>query len=182
MPLGFTALSTALASTSNTATYAGNAGTPAAGELLICFVIASGNTTGNLTGTFTWNLLTQFTRPASDQIYVFWAYASSATSVTPTFNSTSGNATGCIISAVRVTGAEGQTQPYLRQFKTLTNTNTNPAVTMDSAILTGNGCLAFATNIVNSTTQWTAPASWTELSEVAYNTPTNSGQTCFRVL
>jgi len=183
MPLAFTALAAATASTTNAATYAGTAGTPVAGDLLICFVMASGNTAGTMSGTFTWTRLTSFTKnTGADTIYIFWAYAATATSTTPTFNSSSGNCTGCIISCVRVTGGEGVRQPYLRQISPpTTSAVVNPVVTFNAAPLTGNGCLAFATNGVNSATQWTAPTSWTELHEVAYGTPANSGQTCYRV-
>ena len=176
MALAFTALAAATASTSNTATYAGTAGTPVAGDLLVCFVSCSGNTSGSMSGTFTWTLLTSIVR-GSDTIYVFWAYASTATSTTPTFTSSSGNATGCIISCVRVTGGEGTVTPYLRQLKTALSSNANPSITMDAAILTGNGILTFATNVVNSTTQWTAPTGLTQISQVSYATPNNSGQT-----
>lgn len=180
MALAFTALSTALASTSNASSYAGNAGTPAAGDLLICFVLCSGQSvSGTLAGTFTWNLLYSFTKnSAADIIDVFWAYAATATSTTPTYTvGGPGNGSGAIISAMRVTGAEGQVQPYIRQFNTATGTGANPALAMDTAILTGNGVLGFATNGTNSATQWTAPTSFTEVSEVAYNSPANSGET-----
>lgn len=182
MALAFTALAAATASTTNTASYAGTAGTPVAGDLLICFVMASGNTSGTMSGTWTWRLLTSFTKnTGADTIYIFWAYAATATSTTPTFASGSGNATGCIISCVRVTGGEGVQQPYLRQISPpTTSAIANPSVVFNAAPLTGNGILAFATNGVNSSTQWTAPTSWTEISEVTYATPANSGQTCFR--
>lgn len=182
MPLAFTALAAASATTTNASSYNSNAGTPAAGDLLICFVLASGNTNGSLSGTFTWTRLTSFTKNSgADTIYIFWAYAATATNTTITFTSSSGNCTGCIISCVRVTGGEGVRQPYLRQISPpTTSAVVNPVVTFNTAPLTGNGCLAFATNGVNSTTQWTAPTSWTEVSEVAYGTPNNSAQTCFR--
>lgn len=178
MPLAFTQLSAASASTSNTATYAGNAGTPVAGDMLICFVTASGNNSGSLTGTFTWNLLTSLAR-GTDTIYVFWAYAATATSTTPTFNSSSGNATGSIISAVRIAGGTGTGTLHLRQFKISLTSNANPAIAMDNAILTGNGVLVYASNVLSSTTQWTAPTGFTQISQVGYSTPTNSGQTAF---
>lgn len=38
-----------------------------------------------------------------------------------------------------------------------------------------------ALNSTNSSTQWTAPTSWTEAHEVAYNTPASSLETCYRV-
>lgn len=178
MALAFTALAAASQSTSNIASYAGTVGTPVVGDLLICFVSCSGNTSGTMSGTFTWTLLTSIVR-GSDTIYVFWAYATTATATSPTFNSSSGNASGCIISCVRVTGGEGSKQPYLRQLKLSISSNANPSITMDAAILTGNGVLAFASNVINSATQWVAPTGLTEVtgSQVSYNTPANSGQT-----
>lgn len=182
MALAFTALAAANASTSNASSYPGTAGTPTAGDLLICFVMCSGNTAGSMTGTFTWNLLTSFTKNAgADTIYVFWAYAATATSTTPTFATSGGNGSGCIISCVRVTGGEGQTQPYIRQIASNTGTTANPTAVFAAAPLTGNGILGFASNGTNSATQWTAPSLFTEISEVAYNTPANSGETVSRV-
>ncbi len=180
MALVFTQLAAAKASTTNAASYAGTAGTPVAGNLLICFVMASGkNTNGTLTGTFTWTRLTSFTHNTNaDIIEVFWAYAATATSVTPTYAvGTGGNASGCIIYCVRVTGAEGQTQPYIRQIATNTGTTANPSITFGTAALTGNGLLGFASNGTNSATQWTAPTGFTEMSEVTYATPAKSGET-----
>tara|TARA_R110000868_G_scaffold362028_3_gene624079 strand:+ start:1771 stop:2469 length:699 start_codon:yes stop_codon:yes gene_type:complete len=180
MALAFTQLAAATASTTNAASYAGTAGTPVAGNLLICFVMASGkNTQGSLAGTFTWTRLTSFTyNTNADIIEVFWAYAATATSTTPTYTvGTGGNATGCIIYCVRVTGAEGQTQPYIRQIATNTGLAANPSITFGAAALTGNGLLGFASNSTNSATQWTAPTGFTEMSEVAYTTPAKSGQT-----
>ena len=39
--------------------------------------------------------------------------------------------------------------------------------------------MLFGANGTNSTTQWTPPTGFTEMSEVAYNTPANSGQTSY---
>lgn len=186
MALAFTALAAATAVTTNATSYAGTAGTPVAGDLLICFVSTSALSTANnvnstMTGTFTWSKLTSFGKNAgADSINVFWAYAATATSTTPTFNTGGVTATGCAISCVRVTGAEGQTQPYIRQFATNNGSTANPTVVFGAAPLTGNGILAIGANSTNSNTQWTAPAGFTEISEVAFNTPANSLQTVQR--
>jgi hypothetical protein len=108
MALAFTALAAATANTTNQSTaYAATAGTPVAGDLLICYVICSGNTTvGTLSGQWTWNLYTSFIKTGNtDIISVWWAYAATATATTISYLP-SAAATGCIISCVRVTGAE----------------------------------------------------------------------------
>jgi len=183
MPLAFTQLAAANANTTNQSTaYAGNAGTPVAGDILICYVLCSGNSTvGTLSGGgWTWTLLTSFTKTAgADIISIWYALASAATSTTPSYLP-SAAATGCIISCVRVTGQEGTNVPYIRQTATGTGTGANPTAVFGAAPLTGNGILAFATNATNSTAQWTAPTSFTEISEVAYNTPANSLETVQR--
>lgn len=179
----FTQLSAALASTTNATSYAGNAGTPVAGDMLICFVSTSGLTTsGSMTGGgWTWTNVKSFTKNAgADVINVFWAYASTATSTTPTFATGGVTATGCIISCVRCTGLTDQTSftnSLQQAIVTNTGSTTNPTVVFGSALNSANGVLAFAANGTNSTTQWTAPTGFTEISEVAYNTPANSGET-----
>lgn len=183
MAVAFTQLAAGSADTSNTNSYAGNAGTPASGDLLICFVsaattVAAGTLTG---GGFTWRRLTSFTKNAgADTIYVFWTIATSATSTTPTFDCTGDNAAGCIIYCLRVTGDSANLRPYFRQIATATGSSANPAVTMNFAILTGSGVCGFCSNGTNSSTQFTQPSGWAENSEVAYNTPPNSGQTSSR--
>lgn len=183
MALAFTALAAANANTTNQSTaYAGNAGTPIANDILVCWVMCSGNSTvGTLSGGgWTWNLLTSFTKTAgADIISVWYAHATAATSTTPSYLP-SAAATGCIISCVRVTGQEGTNVPYIRQTATGAGSTANPTVVFGAAPLTGNGILAFATNATNSTTQWTAPTLFTEISEVAYNTPANSTETVSR--
>jgi hypothetical protein len=169
-------LANPVGSTSNTNSYAGTAGTPAANDLLICFVSASGTVaTGTMTGGgWTWTKLTSFTKNSgNDTIYVFYAHATAATSTAPTFDCTGDNATGAIIHCWRVSGAEGRIQPSIRQIKTATGTTTNPSITMDRAILTGNGVISIVANGNNSAAQFTNPTSWTTDLEASYNTPTN---------
>lgn len=183
MALAFTALAAANASTANQSTaYLGNAGTPVANDILVCYVMCSGrNAVGTLSGGgWTWELLTGFTKNAgADFVSVWYAYATAATSTTPSYLP-GGAATGCIISCVRVTGQEGTNVPYVRQSASNVGATINPTLVFGAAPLTGNGILAFAGNQTNNTAQWTAPASFTEISEVAYNTPANSTETVQR--
>ncbi len=177
-----TALAASSTSTSNATSYAGTAGTPAAGDLLIAVVVASDTTAaGTMTGTFVWSKLTSFTKNGGlDTIYVFWAYAATATSVTPTFACTADAATGCLISVYRLTALDNQTAPYIRQMKSAIASTANPSVTMDAAVLVGNGVIGFGGNGTNSSTQWTAPTRWTELHENTFATPSNSIETAYR--
>ena len=142
MAVAFTS-SSALSSSTDTTSYAGSAATPAAGDLLLCFVVASDTVdAGAVTGTWTWRLLKSFTVGA-DTHYVFYAYADTATSTTPTFACSGDAATGCLINMVRVTGNYGQQVPAIRQFKTATGSGANPSVTLDYAPLSENGCIGF---------------------------------------
>ena len=184
MALAFTALAAANGNTTNLTegSYSGNTGTPVSNDILVCYVMCSGNNTvGTLSGGgWEWNLLRTFTVTAGADIASIWyAHATGATSTTPTYLIT-GPATGCIISCVRVTGQEGTNVPYIRQIATNNASSTNPTATFGVAPLTGNGILTFAGNKTNSTTQWTAPTSFTEISEVAYAIPANSLQTASR--
>ena len=191
MAIAFSALSNSTASSSNTSSYAGTAGTPTTGDLLIAIVQVSDSvSTMNggagafaMTGTWTWTLHYTFTyNSGADSIAIFSAPATAGTSTTPTFTCTGDAGSGAVVDCFRITGAEGVNQPYIRQIKTNTGTSANPSVTMGSAILTGNGVLGFASNKTNSATQWTAPTSWTEAAnhEVSYTSPTTSLQTCTR--
>lgn len=183
MALSVTALAAASANTSNNAaSHTGTAGTPNAGDLLLACVQVSGNTTpGSMSGTWTWNLLTTFPKnTGADTVYIYWAAATAGTSTTPVYT-ISGNSTGSAMSVLRLTGLEGQTQPYIRQLKTAVGTAANPSLTLDTAPLTGNGLIGIASNTTSSATQWTMPASWTgEIHETNYSTPGTSLQTCYR--
>lgn len=166
----------------NQASHTGTAGTPASGDLLIAIIAVSGNTAvGTMSGAWTWTFLTSYTKNAgADTVFVFYAYASAATSTTPVYT-ISGTSTGSAMSVLRLTGLEGQTQPYIRQFKTATGTTANPSVTLDAAPLTGNGLVGIASNTTASSVQWTIPTGWTaEIHETSYATPANSLQSCYR--
>lgn len=167
--------------TNNAASHTGTAGTPAAGDLLIACVEVTGNTAvGSMSGAWTWKFLTSFVKNSgADTVYIFYAAATAATSTTPVYT-ISGNSTGSAMSVLKVTGIDSVVQPYVRQWKTAVASTANPAVTLDAAVLTGSGVIGIAMNTTNSAAQWTAPASWTEVHELAYTNPTTSLETCYR--
>ena len=163
MALAFTELATISTSTANAESYlAGTAGTPAAGDLLICFVAATATVAlEGMTGVWTWTKLVQFTyNGGADSMYVFWAYASAATSTQPTFTCTGDAATSCEIYTFRVTGSSGVQTPDIRQWKTANGTAANPVLTMPSAILTTSGCLSMVASNGTAPTIYTQPTNW----------------------
>lgn len=182
MAVSFTSLATPLASTANQSTaYTATAGTSANNDLLVAFISVSGNTTAGTMagGGLTWNLLTSQTKNAGvDICVVYWAFSTTGVSITPSYTP-SAAATGCIIAVTRVAGSTATLAAINLQQATATATGTtiNPTVTFGSATLTNNGILLLIANGTNSATQFTAPATFSELIEVAYNTPANAAQT-----
>lgn len=176
MAIVFSGVFTGTASSSNTNSYTGSGSVPVAGDLLICCVCASDTVAaGTMSGTWTWNKLTSFTfNGGVDTVYIFYAYAESATLTTPVFDCTGDNATGACIHGSKLTGAYGVKSPSLRQYKTATGNTANPSITLDYAPLSTNALLGVAVNKTNSATQWTAPTSWFERAEVSHAGPTTS--------
>ena len=184
MAMTISALGAATYISTDTNTYAGTASVPTAGNLMIVAFYVTGYT-GDATctgGGFTWDLLAKVpANGGANTVFVFTAGAITATSTTPTI-SLSSNATGCIISGVRVAGNEGQAQAYIRQASTSSGSTTNPTCIMPTSPLTGNGMIAIAVNLTNSAVQWTAPNLWTELTETAGTVaPLCSMQLCYRL-
>ena len=183
MAVTFTQLAIGTASTANQSTaYLGTAGTPAAGDLLIAFIVAAGNTTiGTLSGGgFTWNVLTSAALSTTHFVSIWWAAAPTATSTTLSYLP-SAAATGCILYCVRVTGTANQLSATVGQALqqaavTATGTTAAEAFTFGANTTAGNGVLAFASNLTNSATQWTPPTGFIEMTELAFNTPTTSGE------
>lgn len=182
MAMVVNALAAGLGSTSNAASYAGTAGTPVANDTLLAFfhcMTFTGTVTSVTGGGFTWYPVAAYnTNTTADRLFVYSTLATSATSTAPTIN-LSASAAGCNISVFRLTGLEGTVVPYIRQVATNTNTTANPSVTLGVAPLTGNGLIGVAVNLTNSTTQWTAPTSFTGLHQVSFNTPAASMQTSY---
>jgi len=172
-----TRLAAAVASSSNTTSYAGPVGTPAVGDLLLCVVAATGTTAaGTMSGgSLTWTQLTRFSyNSGADTMYVFWAVATAAVSITPTFDCTGDAATGAIIACARFTGLEGQNQLYVRQTATATGSTANPSIAFPVACNTNNAVILIGANGTNSATQWSPGTSYTEMDEATYTTPAAS--------
>lgn len=184
MAVIFTQLAVGTANTANQSTaYAGTAGTPSAGDLLIAFIVAAGNTTiGTLSGGgHTWNVLTSAAISTTHFCSIWWATVTTAASTTLSYLP-SAAATGCTLYCVRVIGTTNQTSATVGQALqqaavTATGTTAAEAVTFGANTTAGNGLLLFGANSTNSTTQWTAPTGFTELSEISFNTPATSAQT-----
>jgi hypothetical protein len=183
MAVIFTQFALGSASTANQSTaYTGNGTSASAGDLLIVFIVAAGNTTiGTLSGgSLTWNVLTSAAISTTHFCSIWWAAVTATTVTTPSYLP-SAAATGCIIYTVRVRGARSQTSVTVGQALeqaavTATGTTGAEAVTFGANTTAGNGVLLFAANSTNSTTQWTAPTGFTEMTELSFNTPTTSGE------
>lgn len=171
------------ASTSNVATYASGSFTPAANDLLIAFVTVSGNTDAN--GYITdsqnlgWDLITTALFASSaNKIYAFVAKKlAAATSMTVTYNISSGTATGCVIQVARVSGITMTGIAAIRQSTTVANqaSGSAPAPAFSSNCLTGNPTLTVVGDSTNPP-GLTAPTSWTSQSNTGYATPTTGAQ------
>jgi hypothetical protein len=186
MAISFASLSTPAANTANQSTaYTGTAGTAQAQDILIAFVSVSGNTTAGTMagGSLTWTLVTSGAKATNvDLCLVYWAYVPATVSVTPSYTP-SAAATGCIIAVTRVVGSTGTSGALnlVQAAATATGATANPTITFGAATNTANGILVLAANGTNSTAQFTAPTGFTELIEVAYNTPTNGVETAYRI-
>lgn len=164
--------------TSDTTSYNGTAGTPTAGDLLIAVVAISNSVSvGGLSGTFPWTLLGSLAA-GGDTLYVYWAYADSATSVTPSFDCSDDAATGCAMQVFRLTGLDGQTQPYLRQIKFNSGNATNCTVTTDVAVQTGNGVIGACFKVDPS--GLSDPTSWSNRGSASYSSPFRVLRTSYR--
>lgn len=176
-------------STGNTTSYASGSFTPAAGDLLVVFVIASGTTGGTSGGTLSSSAGTTFTQivnaskgGGADELYLFVANAtSSATSQTVTFDCTGDAATGCGIAVMRVAGMSRTGSGAVRQTAVLSDQagGGNPGGVFSSAVLTGNPHLGFLSNSSSAPVN-SAAAGWTEAYDANYNSPTTSVHVLYR--
>jgi len=170
------------ASTSNATSYASGSFTPAAGDLLIATVTASGTiAAGTMTDTqalgFT-RVATALKNTSADTIYVFVAlHFAAASSMTVTFNCTGDSATGAVIQIVRVSGMSRRGIGAIRQFAVQANqaAGGTPAPAFTAAALTGNPTIGVVGNSTSPATL-TAPTGWTELDDTGYATPTTGAE------
>lgn len=166
-------------STLNAATYASDAFTPAAGELLVVFVTASGTVAA---GTMTDSQALGFTKinsalwgASTATLYLFVADAlAAASSMTVTFNCTGDNATGSVILGAGVSGMTKLGALAVRQSAKEENAaDADRTVDFAIACLTENPTLVAMANGFNPAAA-TEPTGWTELADTGYGTP-NTG-------
>jgi hypothetical protein len=178
----------ATASTSNTTSYASGSFTPAAGDLLIAFVVASGTVA---TGTMTDSQSLGFTKITSalknssaDTVYAFVSNAqATASSMTVTFDCTGDSATGAIIFVASVSGVLKAGTSAILQSAIQENqaAGGTPAIAFTNAARVGNptlGCIGNSTSPAGIT----PPTNWTEdaAGDTGYNTPPTGGEYAFR--
>lgn len=194
MAITITALAAATASTTNATSYTGNAGVTAAGDVVIFFGMLTGvasifplpqmlDTGGNVTFT---NVTSLTKASGADLLFVGWAYTPTSVTITPQLANPPGvatNNTGGFISCVRVAGSTITNTASQTPVQSAGNSGStaNPFVTFSAATNTNNAIIVYGGNGTNSTTQWTPPTGFTELVELAYNTPTASIEVAYRL-
>jgi hypothetical protein len=164
--------------------------TPAVGDLLVAFIVASATAqatatlTSSLGGGFTF---TQFSKAenGANSVYAFVSdqLVSSATSQTVTFDTAADGATGTIIFVYRVSGMSRVGTSAVRQSAPADNGSAGTAVIVSLGVvcLTGNPTLLCAGN--STSPAGIAPqAGWTEPAggDLGYSNPTTGGWVCHR--
>ncbi len=155
--------------------------TPAANDLVVVCVYATGNTetTDPLTssvGGFTYTQVAYRPRSSSDGMFIYISDAlASNTAQTVTWDDSGDPASGTFITVYCVSGMTKTGLTALRQSAGDDNTavSGNPGADFSVAALTGNPTLIFAGN-ATSPAGLTPPASWTEnaSADVGYANPT----------
>lgn len=188
------AITTAASPTITTAAF-----TPAAGELLVVLVMASGTVAvGAMTGTQQGQTFTMVASSAwgTNTNYVFISNnLADASSMTVTYDATGDPSTGQAIVVYGVSGMSKTGAGAYRQYDSSAGASgTTPAVTFSlfglGAVLTGNPTLCLVGNSTSPATI-TPPTGWTEPTGVpnsgtgvngdtGYATPTSGCETCFR--
>lgn len=167
------------ASTSQATSYASGSFTPAAGDLLVTFVIATVTvgfgTVSSSQALGGWTEITRALKAVStDTAYLFVANALAANSaMTVTFDCTGDTATGCIVTVLRVSGMTNVGSAAVRQFDIIENQAGGADVdwVLPAAPLTTNPIVAMIANGTNPATL--APtATFVERSDTGYASPT----------
>jgi hypothetical protein len=165
-------------STAAAESYVSNSFTPAAGDLLVVFVVSS-NTVA--TGTMTDSQGLGFTKiesavyaSSSHSVYAFISNATAAaSSMTVTFNCTGDAGTGAAIAIARISGMSRTGSNAVKQSAKDDNGvfGTTPHAIFAASALTGNSTLGMVGGSLNPPAL-TPPTNWTERAETGYNTPT----------
>lgn len=175
-----------LSSSSNVGSQASGAFTPAADDLLLVAVYASGSaaatpTLSSSVGGKTFSLVGSAAGKATsaDTLYLFVAdQLASATSQTVTFDTTD-NVTGTVMNLYQVSGVTVTGTTAIRQFGKQENqaSGATPAVTLSGACQTGNPVIAAH---YNASTAPTIPSGWTAGATATHSAPTQRGSAYYR--
>jgi hypothetical protein len=167
------------ASTTNTTSYASGAFTPAAGELLVVFVVATGtladDTILQSSQSLGFNQVFHNNKSAAaDSIYCFTATKfATAVSQTVTFTCNSDAATGAVIFVAGVSGMTRVGHPAIAQYVGIDSqaASATPVFTFGGNVSTGNPTLGIIANVRNPAAM-TPPTGWTEQADTGFLTPT----------
>jgi hypothetical protein len=172
----------------NAATYVSTAFTPAAGDLLVVFVSASGTTAiGSMTdsqGGSSWvtAIIRRLYNTNASSLYCFVRTSSvAASSMTVTFDCTGDNATGANQHVIRIAGMSKFGSAAVLQTASEENqaSGTTPAPVFGASALTGNVTLG-AIGAQGAAPLCTPPTNWTELQDTSYTVPNNGLETVNR--
>lgn len=180
--IGVTEPTPEIAVTTNSATYAFAAFTPAANATVVIIAALTGTatTTATVTGGLTWTQKCAVTFNTTDRVYVMWANTgASPGSLTFTIDVTGDAATGAVMAMYQFTDSDQVTSDPLKQCATNAATAANPVATFGASMGTLNG-YASAFGLPRSPPTSAPPASWTETHDVGYATPTSGGAGGFR--
>lgn len=168
-------------STSNVSSYATASFTPAANDLLLVLVQATGTTTNPATVSnslgLTFSYVTRATHNAgADQTALYVANSlAAASSQTCTWDCTGDAATGATVVVLRVAGMSRTGTNAIRQSAVQSGITaaSTPAPAFGAAALTGNACIGFFGNGTSTAGRGVPTTSWTEVYDLAgYSTPT----------
>lgn len=176
------------ASTTNANTYATGSFTPAAGDLLVVLVVATGTVgagscTESLGETTFTKITTALKATSADTLYLFISNQPLATAGarTVTYGTASTSASGAVVTVYRLSGQSRFGASAARQSAVQSNqaAAATPAPAFGVAVLTGNPTLGVVGNATNVATM-TPPTSWTEDSDNGYATPTTGQESVSR--
>jgi hypothetical protein len=172
-------------SSANTTTYTTTAFTPAAGDLLVVFAVATATTAaGGCTGSagLTFTQITHAHKAAgADTLYAYVAdQLTTAVSQTVTVTTTGDAASGCAITVVRVSGSNLAGIAAIRQSAVQDNRTAGgtPAPVFPALPLTTSACLGFVANGTSPATM-SPPAGWTEGADIGFSNPTAGAEVCW---
>lgn len=172
-------LGIATASTTNATSYASGSFTPAANDLLYCFIHVSGSVfvpTMADSQNLGWDYVgSAFDAVSANTVHLFVANTPAlASAMTVTFSCVGGTtASGAIVNPNRVAGMIKYGGFAIRQWKPSSNNvaASTTAITFGAATLAGNPIVGAIGNSTNAATL-TPPTGYTELADVGYATPT----------